>query len=121
MAATTCPRCGFVQEGGSECARCGVVFGRAHAPGAPHPRPAAQAVAERPQRATSPAAVAGQRHVPSPVSDEPLRRGWFGRTYRILRWVTLAVLVAALLLILRTSAPPEVQVDAGASARVTLV
>jgi hypothetical protein len=107
MTTTTCPRCGFVQEGGAECARCGVLFARAHRAGATGPRPTAVPAQTK----------AEPRRVSQPTLAEPPRRGWFGRAYRIFRWVALAVSLTALILMLRKSAPPEIQVDAAAPAR----
>jgi hypothetical protein len=107
MPSRTCPQCGFVQEGGEECGRCGVVFARVHRSRAAAPRPAAPVVGK---------AAESSRASQPDIEDLP-RRGWFGRAYRVFRWVALAVSLTVLALILRKSAPPAVAVDAAAPAR----
>jgi hypothetical protein len=88
--ATICPKCGFQQDGGTECARCGVIFAKCF--------PAAA----RPGRTPDP---------------KPPRAGLLHNVYRVFRWVSLAVLVLILLLILMPSSPPRVSVSADATAR----
>jgi hypothetical protein len=39
LAAVTCPKCGFVQEEGEDCARCGLVFSKWGAPHSAPPEP----------------------------------------------------------------------------------
>jgi hypothetical protein len=79
-----CPKCGYQQADGPECLRCGLVFSRFRS--APHP--------ERPeQREQSLLRAAG---------------GYFLRFYRVFRWITLVVLILAIVLILRTSKPPAI-------------
>jgi hypothetical protein len=81
-----CPKCGYQQNDGPECLRCGLVISRYHA-------------------------------VPPPASyvnpgRTPFRAafGHFLRFYRVFRWVSLGILIVALVLILRTSTPPQVVV-----------
>lgn len=53
MATITCPKCGFVQAGREECARCGLVFskwGSHHAAAPPEAQPPAPAAAAAPAR-----------------------------------------------------------------------
>jgi hypothetical protein len=86
LAFMICPKCGFLQEGGSECLHCGVIFARFHSP------QAAPANKDK--------------------GESPLRTTWicFRRFYRIFRWVSLAVLVTVFILILRNSEPPAIVV-----------
>lgn len=87
-----CPKCGFQQEEGTECQRCGVVFARFRTV----PRP----------------------HLPhADHGSGALRTAWnrFRSCYRIFRWIMLAVMITALVLILRTSKPPQVSVPPDAA------
>jgi hypothetical protein len=112
MASTTCPRCGFVQDGGTECQRCGVIFARARQASAAAPPP------ERP-RVPPPSPVAAAPRAAAGLPDTPQARpGVLRRAYRIFRWVTLAGLAVVLFLLLRTDRPPEVAVDPQGAARV---
>lgn len=89
MAATIqCPKCGFEQDEGAECLRCGVIFSRMH------------------QRSDA------------PISEEALKTdtdssrpaaGRFRRYYRVFRWASLLVIVLAVTLILCDPRPPEVE------------
>jgi len=89
-----CPKCGFQQEGGTECLRCGVVFARFRTIPQPHSHPL----------------HAGR-------GDSALWTAWnrFRSFYRVFRWIALAVLIVALALILRGSKPPQVIVPPGAA------
>lgn len=96
MPPTVCPKCGFHQDGGEECRRCGIVFARY--------RTSAQAA--RPPIYTKP------REFPDRAPAGVLRR-----CYRIFRWVTLAVLIIILVLILRPSPPPQIAIAPDAAQR----
>lgn len=104
MESTTCPRCGFVQDGGAECRRCGVIFARASAA-----RPRTPPPSVPPPPAPAPTAA------PAEASPRP---GTARRIYGVFRWVLLAACVAVLLLLLRQGRPPEVDVDPQAATRV---
>ena len=79
-----CPKCGFTQDDGEECRRCGIVFARLHVPTEP---PAERISTEE------------------PVAQH---RGLFGSIYRVFRWVSLISLITVLILILRPSRPPQI-------------
>lgn len=89
-----CPKCGFNQDDGTECLRCGVIFARYH--GATKP----------------PAPDVAPKLNPDP---KPAFLGLLRRLYRIFRWVALAGTLLALILILRTSPPPRVAIPAEAA------
>jgi hypothetical protein len=91
LALMICPKCGFQQEDGTECSRCGIIFARLHS------------------LQTAPANRG--------TGDSPVRRAWFylRRCYRVFRWVSLAVLVTAFSLILHNSKPPAIVVPPDAS------
>jgi hypothetical protein len=91
--ATVCPKCGFRQEEGEECLRCGIVFKRyrGNTPWPPARTSWAEAAPERPGR---------------------LRR-W----YRVFRWATLIALVLVVILILYPSTPPAIEISADATRR----
>jgi hypothetical protein len=91
-----CPKCGFLQNEGEECGRCGIVFRRYQA------------------------VVRTQNSMIPEKSDEPARRervGWLRRSYRIFRWATLVSLVMILVLILCPSQPPQIAASAAAAER----
>jgi len=83
-----CPKCGFQQEGGSECRRCGIVFERYHAP-----------------KESLPSWVA------SAPPEEESSTGAFKKFFRIFRWFTLAAGVLIVVLILHQGEPPTVETD----------
>lgn len=89
MPQTVCPKCGFHQDGGEECRRCGIVFARYRTP----------TQAAQPSVYTEPI----EFHDRAPV-------GVLRRCYRIFRWATLAVLLSILILILRSSPPPQIPI-----------
>ncbi len=89
---TVCPKCGFNQEQGSECLRCGIIFARVHSAGFSNTVPEIEI----------------QRNIPPP-------KGFLRRAYRVFRWVSLAALVILLGLIVHPSAPPQVMVGPDAA------
>jgi len=89
----TCPKCGYEQDSGVECSRCGIFFARYSSD--PESQP--------PEADFEPGPPAG---------------GTFRRFYRIFRWVALAVSVIVVILILRQATPPQVDVDPDAGRRL---
>jgi hypothetical protein len=87
--ATKCPKCGFYQEQGAECGRCGIIFDRYHP---------VEAEFRSSYRADSSADFS---RTPSP--------GLLRRAFRIFRWSSLGVLALTTVLILIPSPPPEVE------------
>ena len=81
-----CPKCGFQQEDGIECLRCGIVFARYHSGGEPS--------ITKPEPISNPAKPAA---------------GLFRRFYRVFRWVCLAGVILMLFLMLHPAAPPPVE------------
>ncbi len=105
--AVACPKCGFDQDEGSRCQRCGFMLAR-YGPLPSRPSSVARSPREEallPERATF------------PEDDEP-RPGAFRRFYRVFRWVVLAVCLVVLGLILWPAKAPEVKSDPQAPARV---
>jgi hypothetical protein len=88
-----CPKCGFGQEEGPECLRCGLIYARYHE-----------------------AASLRRKTEPSHSSVEPII-GLFRRFYRIFRWASLAGLIAVIILILHASPPPQIVVTPDAAHR----
>jgi len=87
-AKTECPNCGFKQDEGVECIRCGIIFGRIHP------------------------------STPAPIPEQPIHsysrsgrsfKGRLGQCYRIFRWVSLLTVLTIAGLILNDSPPPEVE------------
>ncbi len=89
----TCPKCGFEQDSGVECSRCGVFFARY----------SSGLESQQPEEAFEPG---------------PPAVGTFRRFYRIFRWVALAVSVIVVILILRQAPPPQVDRDPDAGRRL---
>ena len=96
-AALTCPKCGFEQEEGLECLRCGIIFSK-FKPLAPAVEEPELLCTEAPTQQTTP--------------------GLLSRVFRILPWISLTVTVGVLLLILRQAPPLPIQTDPGAADRV---
>ena len=85
-----CLKCGWKQDGGNECRRCGIVFSRYGSP----------------KSKTAAAVLAG------PGSRTPFRR-----IYRVFRWAALGSSILVLMLMLRKSPPPDVQINPEAAKR----
>ena len=95
--AIPCPKCGFEQEEGPECRRCGIVFSKF--------KPLAPAVETLP---ITDAETTTQAATPGLVS----------RVFRVLPWISLTLTVGILLLILRQAPPLPIQTDPHAADRV---
>ena len=85
-----CPKCGFEQDTGEECRRCGILFARYSSN--PESQPPEEA-----------------------FETSPPAGGTFRRFYRVFRWVALAGSVIVVILILRQAPPPQVDRDPDAS------
>lgn len=96
-AALTCPKCGFEQEEGSECRRCGIVFSKF--------KPPVPAVETPPITGTE-------------TTTHPATPGLLSRVVRVLPWISLTLSVGVLLLILRQTPPLPIQTDPQAADRV---
>lgn len=94
MPTMICPKCGFQQEKGDECRRCGIIISRYRPGGMP---PNMQYREE-------------EGWIQRPVS--PIRR-----IYRIFRWCALAMAILVIALILHASPPPEIITSAKATQR----
>lgn len=97
QAALTCPKCGFEQEEGPECLRCGIVFSKF--------KPPVPAVETPPIADTE-------------TTTQAAAPGLVSRIFRILPWVSLTLTVGILLLILRQAPPLPIQTDPQAADRV---
>jgi hypothetical protein len=87
MPLLVCQNCGFHQNGGSICQKCRVpFFGR-------------------------PSATGAENRLTLPPPDPTVGPSIFRRLYRIATYVSLALLVVAILLILHKSRPPQVIAD----------
>lgn len=96
-AVLTCPKCRFEQEDGLECLHCGIIFSK--------------------YKPTPPAF----EQDPSTIMDaeaRPATPGPLSRAFRVLPWISLALSVSILLLILRQSPPLPIQADSDAANRV---
>ncbi len=95
--AFVCPKCGFEQEEGPECRRCGIVFSKF--------KPSAPAIETPPITDTE-------------ATTHPSTPGLFSRVLRVLPWISLTLSVGVLLLILRQAPPLPIQIDPQAADRV---
>jgi hypothetical protein len=90
-----CPNCGYKQAGGDQCQKCSSLF----------------------------AYYQGQTTPPSaPIPAEPARGkaalSWARQFYRITTWASLAILVVAILMILRKSPAPQIPANPQAAKQV---
>ena len=96
-AALTCPKCGFEQEDGPECHRCGIIFSKF--------KLSAPALESTPATGVE-------------TALQPTTPGLLSRVFRILPWVSLTLSVSILLLILHQTPPLPIQTDPQAAERV---
>jgi hypothetical protein len=99
MPSINCPKCGFSQEKGAECRRCGVIFERFYNASA-YPRLT--------------------QYAPLPEPAAPPATGFrsqFRRCYRVSRAVALTGLLLVAGLALRASTPPEIITSANTTRR----
>ena len=93
-----CPKCGFQQESGVECARCGVVF-------------------ERYNRLYDSNQPIPPSDDTAPAKPQPSR---FRRAYRAFVWLSLVGFIVSIVLILWPSSPPRIDSDPAAAQSATL-
>ena len=93
----TCPKCGFAQEEGPECLRCGIVFSKFKPPVA----------------ATKTPLIIGTE-----TTTHPAKPRLLSRVFRVLPWISLTLSIGILLLILRQAPPLPIQTDPQAADRV---
>jgi hypothetical protein len=104
-----CPNCGYKQPEGPKCVKCSSLFSY---------------YSDQSGHATESLPTQGTMYSPEPQDSEfeetAVPAGFFAQVrsaYRVFRWVMLAVVVAAILLILHKSPPPQVPFDSQAAAR----
>src|SRR6266508_1399364 len=90
--AMTCPKCGFEQDGGTDCLRCGIIMARYKPPPAspPQPTPTVDSLSPQP-------------------SSGGFCQEFIREFFRALRWVLPVVAVVVLLAILRQAPPPQIK------------
>ena len=93
-----CPKCGFEQEDGPECHRCGIIFAKFKS-----------------STKSIPETVTG----PVPDESQPKPSGFLTRVFRVLPWLSLTTTVGVLLLILHQTPPVPIQADPQAVQRLT--
>ncbi|MFO0705967.1 MAG: hypothetical protein U0412_03850 [Nitrospira sp.] len=94
----TCPNCGVEQNSDIECVRCGIIFAKCKPRGSASDRPSGSA----------PAATTPHASKPSLLS----------RAFRLLPWLSLALTVMTLFLLLKQAPPLVIQTDPTAADRV---
>jgi len=94
----TCPKCGFMEDGGTDCRRCGIIFAKYKAPPPPVLKLKATEQTEEPDVSPEPV----EKAEPVPESACP---ALLTRVFRILPWVSLAGVIGALALILHPPSP----------------
>lgn len=109
----TCPNCGYKQSSGDKCQKCRSLFsyyGDAELQGGGAHGGAAHGIR-----------LALQSHESTKSSAEEQKSPSLWRmAYRAMNWATLVILIVVIGLILRKSAPPQVEADSQAAARAAL-
>ncbi len=109
----TCPNCGYKQSSGDKCQKCRSLFsyyGDAELQGGGAHGGAAHGIR-----------LALQSHESTKSSAEEQKSPSLWRmAYRVMNWATLVILIVVIGLILRKSAPPQVEADSQAAARAAL-
>lgn len=110
--AVTCPKCGFEQDNGTECLRCGIIFAKYKPP--PPPLKLQTEAPDGPPEA-EPTPEPGAESDPKPERAGP---GPVKRVFRIVPWIALAAAIGVLVLILQQAPPIQIQTDPHAAERV---
>lgn len=109
----TCPNCGYKQSSGAKCQKCRSLFsyyGDAELQGGGAHGGAAHGIR-----------LALQSHESTKSSAEEQKSPSLWRmAYRVMNWATLVILIVVIGLILRKSAPPQVEADSQAAARAAM-
>lgn len=109
----TCPNCGYKQSSGDKCQKCRSLFsyyGDAELQGGGAHGGAAHGIR-----------LALQSHESTKSSAEEQKSPSLWRmAYRAMNWATLVILIVVIGLILRKSAPPQVEADSQAAARTAM-
>lgn len=109
----TCPNCGYKQSSGDKCQKCRSLFsyyGNAELQGGGAHGGAAHGIR-----------LALQSHESTKSSAEEQKSPSLWRmAYRVMNWATLVILIVVIGLILRKSAPPQVEADSQAAARAAM-
>lgn len=109
----TCPNCGYKQSSGDKCQKCRSLFsyyGDAELQGGGAHGGAAHGIR-----------LALQSHESTKSSAEEQKSPSLLRmAYRAMNWATLVILIVVIGLILRKSAPPQVEADSQAAARAAM-
>jgi len=95
--ALTCPKCGFEQQEGLECRRCGIIFAKF--------KSSTESLHASPSLTTDDSSVS-------------TNIGFLSIVFRVLPWFSLVVTVGVLLLILRQAPPLPIQTDLQVAERV---
>lgn len=109
----TCPNCGYKQSSGDKCQKCRSLFsyyGDAELQGGAAHGGAAHGIR-----------LALQSHESTKSSAEEQKSPSLWRmAYRAMNWATLVILIVVIGLILRKSAPPQIEADSQAAARAAM-
>ncbi len=117
--AVTCPKCGFEQDDGTECIRCGIIFAKYKPP----PPPPLKLQAENLQADGVEATAQTETRPEQPVAEsdpKPNREApsLFKRVFRIAPWVALVGAIGVFVLIFQQAPPIHIETDPLAAERV---